>query len=85
MSVESASGEAITTDTPRAIAKDAYLYAFSMLENYQTMYKQAADRQAPEYIGGFGHYRTTPSRSRPTTTTSSRRTTTRRTRGPGWT
>ena len=28
-----------------------------MLENYQTMYKQAVDAQAPEYIGGFGHYR----------------------------
>jgi hypothetical protein len=30
-------------DSPRAIAKEAYLYAFAMLENYQTMYKQAVD------------------------------------------
>jgi len=45
------------SDSPRAIAKDAYLYAFAMLENYQTMYKQAVDPQAPEYVGGFGTYR----------------------------
>ncbi len=41
----------------RAIAKEAYLYAFAMLENYQTWYKQAVDAKAPEYIGGFGKYR----------------------------
>jgi hypothetical protein len=57
MSVEAAASGEITTDTTRAIAKDAYLFAFAMLENYQTMYKQAVDTQAPEYIGGFGHYR----------------------------
>jgi hypothetical protein len=48
---------AASNSTPRAIAKDAYLYAFAMLENYQTMYKQAADATAPEYVGGFGRYR----------------------------
>lgn len=41
----------------RAIAKEAYLYAFAMLENYQTWYKQAVDAKSPEYIGGFGKYR----------------------------
>lgn len=40
----------------RAIAKEAYLYAFAMLENYRTWYKQAVDAKAPEYIGGFGIY-----------------------------
>ena len=41
----------------RAIAKQAYLYGFAMLENYQTWYKQAVDADAPEYVGGFGKYR----------------------------
>ena len=41
----------------RAIAKQAYLYAFAMLENYQTWYKQAVDFNAPEYVGGFGKFR----------------------------
>ena len=57
MSVDSstAAGDAgARPDTPRAIAKDAYLYAFAMLENCQTMYKHAVNPQAPEYVGGFG-------------------------------
>src|ERR1700749_913234 len=41
----------------RAIAKEAYLYAFAMLENYQTWYKQAVDEKSPEYVGGFGKFR----------------------------
>jgi len=41
----------------RAIAKDAYIYAFAMLENYNTLYKQVADPKAPEYVGGFGKFR----------------------------
>jgi len=54
MSAESVNAGSGST---RAIAKDAYLYAFAMLENYQTMYKQAVDSQASEYVGGFGRYR----------------------------
>ena len=57
MSVDSSSSAPGTADTPRAIARDAYLYAFAMLENYQTMHKQAVDAKAPEYVGGFGLYR----------------------------
>ncbi len=41
----------------RAIAKEAYLYAFAMIENYRTWYKQAVDTKSPEYVGGFGVYR----------------------------
>jgi len=41
----------------RAIAKEAYVYAYAMLENYNTLYKQVADPQAPEYVGGFGKFR----------------------------
>ncbi len=41
----------------RAIAKDAYIYAFAMLENYNTLYKQVANSKAQEYVGGFGKFR----------------------------
>jgi hypothetical protein len=41
----------------RAIAKEAYIYAFAMLENYNTLYKQVASPTAPEYVGGFGTFR----------------------------
>ncbi len=44
-------------DEARAIAKEAYIYAFAMIENYQTFNKQVIDRSAPEYIGGYGRFR----------------------------
>src|ERR1700722_10159955 len=50
-------GLAAAPPDARAIAKEAYLYAFAMLENYQTWYKQAVDAKSPEYVGGFGKYR----------------------------
>lgn len=40
-----------------AIAQDAYVYAFAMLENYRTLYAQAVDTTAKEYVGGFGVFR----------------------------
>ncbi len=44
-------------DQVRAITKDAYIYSFAMLENYNTMYKQVASPNDPAYVGGFGQYR----------------------------
>ncbi|MER9401489.1 DUF1254 domain-containing protein [Mesorhizobium sp. M0615] len=41
----------------RAIAKDAYVYAYAMMESYQTWRKQAVDKADPGYVGGFGVYR----------------------------
>jgi hypothetical protein len=41
----------------RAIAKEAYIYAYPMLESYGTMYKQLANPAAREYVGGFGKFR----------------------------
>jgi hypothetical protein len=41
----------------RAITKDAYIYSFPMLENYNTMHKQVASPGDPAYVGGFGKYR----------------------------
>lgn len=37
----------------RAIAKDAYIYGFPMVVNYQTMYKQAIDTASKDYRGSF--------------------------------
>jgi hypothetical protein len=42
-----------TPNEAAAIAKEAYIYAFPMMENYRTMYVQAIDRTAPGYTGGF--------------------------------
>ena len=49
--------EALSREQVRAIAKDAYIYAFPMMESYQTWRKQAVDVNAPEYIGGFNRFR----------------------------
>jgi hypothetical protein len=48
----------MTTDTDaRQTAKEAYIYAYALLESYQTWRKQAVDSHAHEYIGGFNVYR----------------------------
>ena len=41
----------------KAIAADAYLYAYGMLYNYKTLFQQTADPSFPGYIGGFNRYR----------------------------
>ncbi|RZV51840.1 MAG: DUF1254 domain-containing protein [Deltaproteobacteria bacterium] len=46
-------GVAPSADEAAAIAEEAYIYAFPMMENYRTMYAQAIDRNAPGYLGGF--------------------------------
>ena len=50
------SGASNQTQT-REIAKEAYIYAAPMIQNYETFYKQVVDTHAPEYVGGFGHIR----------------------------
>ena len=40
-----------TIDTPeeaRAIAREAYIYAFPLVEAYKTLYKQAIDQTSPD-------------------------------------
>ncbi|SIO64691.1 DUF1254 domain-containing protein [Paraburkholderia phenazinium] len=44
-------------DEARAIAKDAYIYAYPMLFNYKTLYEQAEDPGSKSYVGGFGKFR----------------------------
>jgi len=41
----------------REIAKEAYIYAAPMIQNYETLYKQVVDKSDPAYVGGFGHIR----------------------------
>lgn len=43
----------IAPEAATAIAEEAYIYAFPMMENYRTMYVQAVDRTAPGYKNPF--------------------------------
>jgi hypothetical protein len=51
------SAQPVPPPEARAIAKDAYIYAFAMLESYQTWYSQAVDKNANAYVGGFNVFR----------------------------
>jgi hypothetical protein len=48
--------EAVTPEEASAIAEEAYIYAFPMMENYRTMYVQAIDRTAPGYGAPFNEF-----------------------------
>ncbi len=50
-------GADVTAEQARATAKEAYLYAFAMMENYATWRGQAVDKQSPTYVGGFNVFR----------------------------
>ena len=41
----------------KRIAKETYIALFPLVYNYGTMYNQAINKNAPEYIGGFGVYK----------------------------
>jgi hypothetical protein len=40
-----------------AIAKEAWIYAFPMMESYNTWYPQAVLKDSPKYVGGFNTFR----------------------------
>jgi len=44
---------AVTPEQARAIAKDAYVYGFPMVDNYRVMYSYFVNRDDPEYKGGW--------------------------------
>lgn len=44
---------AVSVADARSIAKEAYIYGFPMVANYQTMYKQAIDTANHDYQGPF--------------------------------
>jgi hypothetical protein len=43
----------------RAIAKDAYLYGFPMVDNYRVQYSYFVDKAGPEYKGGWNEIHNT--------------------------
>ena len=43
---------AVTPDQARAIAKEAYIYGFPMVDTYRVQYAYFVDKQNPEYKGG---------------------------------
>jgi hypothetical protein len=49
--------QSIAPAEAKAIAADAYLYAYPMLYNYRTLFQQTADPSFPGYIGAFNRFR----------------------------
>jgi hypothetical protein len=52
----------------RAIAQEAWLYAYAPLQGYQTLYNQALNKDFPGYVGGFNRFRHYSRLSTPTDT-----------------
>jgi hypothetical protein len=46
----------LTADEARAIAKEAYIFNYSLVMMYRTMYIQAIDTKSESYRGGFGKW-----------------------------
>ena len=49
--------QAISPAESKAIAADAYLYAYALLFNYKTLFQQTMDPSFLGYIGGLNRYR----------------------------
>ncbi len=45
----------LTSAEVEAIAKEAYIYGYPMVENYKTMYEYAIDKDSPNYKAPFNH------------------------------
>jgi hypothetical protein len=52
-----ARAQGLTPDEARAIAAEAWLYAYAPLQGYQTMYNQTVNTAFPGYVGGFNQFR----------------------------
>lgn len=50
---------AVTPDEARAIAREAYIYGFPMVDNYRVQYSYFVDKEDPEYKGGFNDVHST--------------------------
>ena len=50
---------AVTPDQARAIAKDAYVYGFPIVDNYRVMYSYFVNKDDPEYKGGWNEIHST--------------------------
>ena len=51
------SAAAVTPAEARAIAKEAWLYAYAPIQGYQTLYNQTQNKDFPGYVGGFNRFR----------------------------
>ncbi len=54
-----ATSSSVTPDDARAIAKEAYIYGFPMVDNYRVMYSYFVNRDDPEYKGGWNEIHNT--------------------------
>ncbi|MDZ4268033.1 MAG: DUF1254 domain-containing protein, partial [Mycobacterium sp.] len=50
---------AVTPQEARAIAKEAYIYGFPMVDNYRVQYAYFVDKEDPEYKGGWNEIHNT--------------------------
>jgi hypothetical protein len=50
---------AVTPEAARAIAKEAYIYGFPMVDSYRVQYAYFVDKQDPEYKGGWNELHNT--------------------------
>jgi hypothetical protein len=49
----------VTPEEAEAIAEEAYIYAYPMLENYKTMYRQTVDPSSADFRAPFNHFAST--------------------------
>ena len=49
----------MTPEQARAIAKEAYIYGFPMVDNYRVMYSYFVNKEDPEYKGGWNEIHNT--------------------------
>ena len=54
-----ATNSAVTPDQARAIAKEAYIYGFPMVDSYRVQYSYFVDKNNPEYKGDWNHIHNT--------------------------
>jgi len=47
----------LSTDSITAIAKEAWIYGYPMFYNYKTIYANAVNKDAKEFIGGFNKFK----------------------------
>lgn len=53
------SPDAVSPERARAIAKEAYIYGFPIVDNYRVQYSYFVDRDDPEYKGGWNEIHST--------------------------
>ncbi len=56
-SAATSNDESLSQEEIKQIAKETYIALFPLVYNYGTMYNQAINSEASEYIGGFGVYK----------------------------